>query len=91
MYGTFSGMSFGLVVFVALIVIALAVFASPLIAVIIFVAAAIFLLIGMSAVRQRSRREEETPAASPDIDTATAPRDRASGRRPSGEPASGEG
>ena len=89
MYGTFSGMSFGLLVLVALIVIALAIFASPLIAAIIFLAAAVFLLIGMSATRQRSRREDATPGGASDTDS-TGPA-RGAGRHPGGEPASGEG
>jgi membrane protein implicated in regulation of membrane protease activity len=66
MYGTFSGMSFGLVAFVALLVIALAVFASPLLAVGIMLVAAVFLLIGMAALRQRSRRADSTPGGAPD-------------------------
>ncbi|MGA8219660.1 MAG: hypothetical protein WB771_13945, partial [Solirubrobacterales bacterium] len=66
MYGAFSGMSFGLVALVALLVIALAVFASPLLAVIILCAAAVVLLIGMSALRQRSEREDPTPGGAPD-------------------------
>jgi membrane protein implicated in regulation of membrane protease activity len=89
MYGAFSGMSFGLVALVALLVIALAVFASPLIAVIIFVVAGLFLLIGMSALRQRSRRQDETPGGAPDTHPTGPPR--AAGRHPGGEPASGEG
>jgi len=89
MYGAFSGMSFGLVVLAALLVIALAVFASPLIAVIIFVVAGLFLLIGMSAMRQRSRRLDDTQGGAPDTH-ATGP-GRAAGRHPGGEPASGEG
>jgi hypothetical protein len=83
-------MSFGLVALVALLVIALAVFASPLLAVIIAAIAAVFLLLGMSALRQRSRRADETPGAATDTHT-TAPPGRASGRHPDGEPASGEG
>jgi hypothetical protein len=90
MYGTFSGMSFGLVALVALLVIALAVFASPLFAVIIALVAAGFLLFGMSALRQRSRREDEAAGAASDTHTS-APPGRASGRHPGGEPASGEG
>jgi membrane protein implicated in regulation of membrane protease activity len=90
MYGAFSGMSFGLVALVALLVIALAVFASPLIAVLIAIVAAVFLLIGMSALRQRSRAQDESPGGAPDTHAAGPP-DRASGRHPSGEPASGEG
>jgi membrane protein implicated in regulation of membrane protease activity len=89
MYGTFSGMSFGLVALVALLVIALAVFASPLIAVIIFVVAAVFLLIGMSALRQRSRAQDQTQGGAPD--THGGGPGRAAGRHPGGEPASGEG
>jgi MFS superfamily sulfate permease-like transporter len=90
MYGTFAGMSLGLVALVALLAIALAVFASPVIAVGIALFAAVFLLIGMSALRQRSRREDETARGALDI-RSTAPAGRASGRHPSGEPASGEG
>jgi membrane protein implicated in regulation of membrane protease activity len=89
MYGAFSGMSFGLVALVALMVIALAVFASPLLAVGIFLVAAFFLLIGMSALRQRSRAQGETGGRSES--TSAAPAGRAAGRHPSGEPASGEG
>lgn len=90
MYGTFSGMSYGLVALVALLVIALAVFASPLIAVGIALVAGVFLLVGMSALRQRSRREDEAAGGARDTHSA-APGARASGRRPRGEPASGEG
>jgi hypothetical protein len=64
MYGTFAGMSFGLVAFVALLVIALAVFASPLLA--ILLVAAIGLLLGMSALRQRSERADRTPGGASD-------------------------
>jgi hypothetical protein len=85
MYGTFSGMSFGLVAGVALLVIALAVFASPLLAVIILGVAAVFLLIGMSALRQRSARQDRTPGGAPDT-RSTGP-----GGRGPGAPASGEG
>jgi membrane protein implicated in regulation of membrane protease activity len=80
----------GLAALAALMVIALAVFASPLIAVGIALVAAVFLLIGMSALRQRSRREDETAGGAPDTHS-TAPAGRASGRHPRGEPASGEG
>jgi membrane protein implicated in regulation of membrane protease activity len=90
MYGAFSGISFGLVAVVALMVIALAVFASPVIAVIIFLVAGIFLLIGMSALRQRSRAQDETGGGS-DTTATAAPPGRAAGRHPGGEPASGEG
>jgi membrane protein implicated in regulation of membrane protease activity len=89
MYGTFSGISFGLVALAALLVIALAVFASPLIAVIIFVVVALFMLVGMSALRQRSRQQDQAPGGAPDTHT-TGP-GRAAGRHPGGEPASGEG
>jgi threonine/homoserine/homoserine lactone efflux protein len=91
MYGTFSGVSFGLVALIALLVIALAVFASPLIAVIIALVAVVFLLFGMSALRQRSRAQDESPGGAPDTRPPPGPPDRASGRHPSGEPASGEG
>ena len=85
MYGTFSGLSFGLVALVAMLVIALAVFASPLLAVGILVLAAIFLLVGMSALRQRSARQDKTAGGAPDV-RSSGPR----GRR-GGAPASGEG
>ena len=91
MYGTFSGMSFGLVVIAALIVIALALFASPLLAVIIAAAVAVFLLFGMSASRRRSERLDQTPGGAPDTHSAgPAARGSRAGRGP-GEPASGEG
>jgi membrane protein implicated in regulation of membrane protease activity len=66
MYGTFSGMSFGLVAFVALLVIALAMLGSPLLAVGVLCVAAVFLLLGMSALRQRSARRDETPGGAQD-------------------------
>ena len=84
MYGTFSGMSFGLVAFVALLVIALAVFASPLLAVAILLVAAVFLLIGMSALRQRSERQDETPGGAPDT-RAEGPHSHGGGAPVSGE------
>jgi threonine/homoserine/homoserine lactone efflux protein len=90
MYGAFSGMSFGFVALVALVV-ALAVLASPLFAAILAVIAAFFLLIGMSAVRQGSARQDQTEDGAPDTHSA-GPRARGtSGRRATGEPASGEG
>jgi membrane protein implicated in regulation of membrane protease activity len=89
MYGAFAGMSFGLVALIALLVIALAVFASPLIAVIIFLVVGLFLLIGMSALRQRSRQQDQTQGGAPD--THAGGPGRAAGRHPGGEPASGEG
>jgi membrane protein implicated in regulation of membrane protease activity len=85
MYGAFSGMSFGLVALIALLVIALAVFASPLLAVIILAVAAVFLLVGMSALRQRSERQDRTQGGAPDT-RASGP-----GGRGPGAPASGEG
>jgi membrane protein implicated in regulation of membrane protease activity len=84
MYGTFSGMSLGLVALVALMVIALAIFASPLLAVGLAIIAAVFLLIGMSALRQRSRRADQTEGSAPDTRARAADRG-------SGEPVSGEG
>ena len=66
MYDAFSGMSFGLVAFVALLVIALTVLASPLLAVAALLAAAVFLLIAMSALRQRSERADRTPGGASD-------------------------
>jgi hypothetical protein len=90
MYGAFSGMSFGFVALVALAV-ALAVLASPLLAAILAVIAAFFLLIGMSAVRQHPARQDQTEGGAPDTHSA-GPRARGtSGRRATGEPASGEG
>jgi threonine/homoserine/homoserine lactone efflux protein len=90
MYGAFSGMSFGFVALVALAV-ALAVLASPLLAAILAVIAAFFLLIGMSAMRQRSARRDQTEGGAPGTHSA-GPRARGtSGRRATGEPASGEG
>jgi hypothetical protein len=91
MYGAFSGLSFGIVVGVALLVIALAVFASPLFAVLLALIAAVGLLIGMSALRQRSARADQTEGGAPDTHSA-GPRARgSSGGRASGAPASGEG
>jgi hypothetical protein len=60
-HSTFSGMTFAVVVLVALLVIALALFATPLLAVIILGAATVFLVVGMSALRQRSAYQDETP------------------------------
>jgi hypothetical protein len=72
-------------------VIALAVFASPLIAVIIALVVAFFLLMGMSALRQRSAAADQTEGGAPDTHSA-GPRARgSSGGRASGAPASGEG
>jgi membrane protein implicated in regulation of membrane protease activity len=90
MHGTFSGMSFGVVALVALMVIALAVFASPLFAVLIVLVVAVFLLIGMSALRQRSRREDQTPGGAADT-RSEGPGTRAMPVEHPGEPASGEG
>jgi hypothetical protein len=91
MYGTFSGMSFGLVAGVALLVIALAVFASPLIAVILAVIVGFFFLIGMSALRRRSRAAEQGEVSEPGTGPAGPRSQGTSGRRAPGEPASGEG
>jgi threonine/homoserine/homoserine lactone efflux protein len=90
MYGAFSGMSFGFVALVALVV-ALAVLASPLLAALIALVAAFFLLIGMSALRQRSARQDQTEGGAPDTHSAGPRAQGTSGRRASGEPASGEG
>jgi len=91
MYGTFSGMSFGLVAITVLGVIALGVLASPLIAVILAAVIAVFLLMGMSMLRQRSAAADEDEGGASDTH-ATGPGGRRSrSRRPSGEPASGEG
>ncbi len=86
MYGTFSGLSFGLVAIAILLVIALAVAASPLIAVIVAAVIGVFMLMGMSAMRRRSAAEDE-PGGSAHRRQARGP----SGRRGSGAPASGEG
>ncbi|MFL5906668.1 MAG: hypothetical protein ACJ75Z_03625 [Solirubrobacterales bacterium] len=83
MYGAFSGISFGLVAGAAMLVIAFAVFASPLLAVGIAVVIAVFMLIAMSALRQRSEAQDRTRGGAPDT--------RSPGGRASGEPASGEG
>jgi hypothetical protein len=91
MYGAFSGMSFGLVAIVACLVIALAIFASPLLAVGIFLVAAIFLLIGMSALRQRSAAADRTGGGTPDADPEGAKPRGASAGGATGAPASGEG
>jgi membrane protein implicated in regulation of membrane protease activity len=85
MYGTFSGMSFGLVALVALLVIALAVFASPLLAVGIFCVAVVGLLIGMSALRQRSERRDQAADSAPDT------RQEGPHSHGAGAPVSGEG
>jgi hypothetical protein len=91
MYGTFSGISFGVVALVALLVIALAIAASPLFAVIIAVIAAVVMMIVMSAMRQRSAREDQTRGGAPDTHSS-GPRARGTGgARATGEPASGEG
>jgi hypothetical protein len=90
MYGTFSGMSFGLVALAFLVVIALAVFASPLLAVIIAGAIAILLFIGMSAARRRSEVLDDTQGGAPDTHSG-GPGTRGTRARSQGEPASGEG
>jgi hypothetical protein len=91
MYGAFSGMSFGLVALIAMGVIALSVFASPLIAVFIALVAACFLLIGMSALRQRSAGQDQTEGGAPDTHSAGPRTPGTSGGRATDEPASGEG
>jgi membrane protein implicated in regulation of membrane protease activity len=91
MNSAFSGMSLGLVAGVALLVIALAVFASPLLAVAIFIVAAVVLLIGMAASRRRSARTDQTRGGEPGTGPA-GPRARGEGAGQStGAPASGEG
>jgi uncharacterized membrane protein len=59
MYGSHAGLSYGLVAFAGLVVIALAFLASPLIAVIIAVVAAPVLFFFMSRMRQRSAAGDE--------------------------------
>ena len=88
MYGAFSGMSFG---FVALVALAVALAASPLVVVIIAVIAAFFLLIGIWARRQGSARQDQTEGGAPDTHSAGPSARGTSGRRATGEPASGEG
>ncbi|HEY7266364.1 MAG TPA: hypothetical protein VH501_01605 [Solirubrobacterales bacterium] len=84
-------MSFGIVAGAALVVIALAFFASPLIAVILAAIVAVGLLIGMAAMRRRSRSAEQTAGGEPGTGAA-GPRARGtSGSRATGAPASGEG
>jgi hypothetical protein len=90
-YGTFSGISFGIVAGVALLVIALAFLASPLLAVVIALIAAVFFLIGMSALRQRSRAAEETEGGEPRTGAAGPRAQGTGGSRSSGAPVSGEG
>jgi hypothetical protein len=91
MYGTYSGMSFGLAAIAVLSVMALAVVASPLIAVVIAAIIGVFMLMGMSFLRQRSAAEGRAEGGARDT-RATGPAGRRRGhRRPHGEPASGEG
>lgn len=82
-------MSFGFVALVALVV-ALAVLASPLLAAIIALVAAFFLLIGMSSLRQRSTRQDQTDGGAPNTHSAGPRAHGTSGGRATGEPASGE-
>ena len=89
--GAFSAMSLGIVAAVALLVIALALFASPLIAVIIFLIAAVVFLIGMWALRQRSRAAEQTDVSEPGSGPAGQREQGSRDPRVSGAPASGEG
>jgi FtsH-binding integral membrane protein len=91
MYGTYSGMSFGLVAIAVLSVIALAVMASPLIAVVVAAIIGVFMLIGMSFLRQRSAAEDQTEGGASDTHAPGPARRRRGHRRPHGEPASGEG
>lgn len=88
MYGSFSFTTFlGIVIVVALVV-ALSFFASPLIAVLLFIPAAVIGLAVMSAQRRRSERQdaESTPPLTPE-GRPTSP----TGSRSRGAPASGEG
>ena len=82
-------MSFGFIALGALAVIALAVFASPLIAVIIAIVIGIGLFIGMSAMRQRSAAADLEPGGAED--THSSPQLRRRSGRSGGAPASGEG
>jgi membrane protein implicated in regulation of membrane protease activity len=91
MYGAFAGISFGAVAVVALLVIALAVFASPLLAVALAIIGAVFLLIGMAAMRRRSAAADQTRGGAPGTGPA-GPRARGTGAGEStGAPVSGEG
>ena len=58
MYGRFSGMSFSIVAGAALLVIAIALFGSPLLAVFLGLFAVIGFVIGMAVLRARSREAE---------------------------------
>jgi hypothetical protein len=91
MYGAFSGLSFGLVILGVLFVIALAVAASPLLAVIVASVIAVGFLIGMTASRRRSAQEDEAEGGAADTHATGPAGRRATHRRASGEPASGEG
>jgi hypothetical protein len=91
MYGAFSGMSFGLVAIVALLVIALGIFGSPLLAVGIFLVAAVFLLLGMSALRQRSAAADRTAGAAPETRSVGPEAAGTGGGGATGAPVSGEG
>jgi membrane protein implicated in regulation of membrane protease activity len=85
MYGTHAGTGYLLVAFVALLVIALGFFASPLLAGIIFVVAAVFFLIGMVALRSRTESPGQSRGEGPDSRSGNAR------GRGSGAPVSGEG
>jgi hypothetical protein len=89
MYGAFSGMSFGLIALGALALIAFGIFASPLIAVIIALVAAVGLFIGMSVLRQSSEAADAQPGGADD--THSSPELRRRAGRAGGAPASGEG
>ena len=91
MDGAFSGLSFGLIAVAVLFVVALAVAASPLLAVIVAAIIGVFTLIGMTAARRRSAREDESEGGAPETHAPGPEGRRAARRRPSGEPASGEG
>ena len=91
MYGTFSGMSFSIVAGVAMLVIAFALFASPLLAIFIALIAAIGFVIGMAVLRARSREAEQTDVSQPGSGTVGPRAQGRAGRRASGAPASGEG
>lgn len=94
MYGTWSGLSFGIVIVGVLLVIALAFAASPLLAAIVVVLVAPVLFLVMSRMRRRSEAEDdaEGPRASDEAPVTTAGRTQSpTGSRSSGEPVSGEG
>ena len=98
MYGTWSGLSFGIVIAGLLLVIALAFLASPLIAVIVAALATPFLFLVMSRMRRRTEAEDDAAQARPRASeeagrpaTAEGSTQSPTGSRSTGAPVSGEG